>query len=131
MSSSSSPTLDEVIEEIMENVQEKRVEQRENQETTHVEEVREEVEEMEGDAGETRMFLTDKGVEIFKKTLTKKGFIGKRGFKELVPPFKEEIERRGWEMLYKHLEPDKRTLVKEFYANLGDRKNLTYYVKGK
>ena len=27
-------------------------------------------------------------------------------------------------MLYKHLEPGIRTLVKEFYANLGDKNNL-------
>ena len=41
------------------------------------------------------MFLNNKGIDIFKKTLAKKGFISKRGFKELVPPFKEEIERKG------------------------------------
>ena len=28
-------------------------------------------------------------------TLYKKGFIGEREFKELVPPFKEAINRRG------------------------------------
>ena len=61
--------------------------------------VREEAEDMEGDAGGVRVFLTDKGAEIFKKTLTKKGFIGERGFKEMLTPFKEEIERRGWKML--------------------------------
>ena len=83
---------------------------------------------MEGDSGGARVFLTDKGEEIFKKTLTKKGFIGDRGFKELMPPFKEKIERRGLEMLCKHLEPGRRTIVKEFYANLGDKKNLTCYV---
>ena len=66
-----------------------------------------------------------------KKTLAKKGFIEERGFKELVLPFKEEIERRGWEMICHHLELDKITPVKEFYANLGDRKNLTCYVRGR
>ena len=60
---------------------------------------------MEGDLGGVEKFLTNKGVEIFKKTLAKKGLISERGFKELVPPFKEEIERRGWELLCKHLEP--------------------------
>ena len=29
----------------------------------------------------------------------------------------------------KHIMPGRRALVKEFYANLGDRKNLTCYVK--
>ena len=41
------------------------------------------------------MFLSDKGVEVFRKTLAKKGFVEERGFRELVPPFKEEVERRG------------------------------------
>ena len=49
----------------------------------------------------------------------------------MVLPFKEEIERRGWEILYKHLKPGRRTLIKVFYANLGDKKNLTGYVRGR
>ena len=72
MSSPNSPTLDKVIKNIMENVQGDRVEQPENQETTHAEEVREEDKEMEGDVGGARVFLIDKGAEIFKKTITKK-----------------------------------------------------------
>ena len=48
-----------------------------------------------------------------------------------MPPFKEEIEKIGWEMIYQHLELSRRTLVKEFYPNLGDRKKLTCYVKGR
>ena len=48
-----------------------------------------------------------------------------------MPPFKEEIEKRGWEAMCKHLEPGKRALVKELNANLGNRKNLTYYVRGR
>ena len=31
--------------------------------------------------------------------------------------------------MFKHLEPGKRALVKEFYANLGDRKNLNCYFR--
>ena len=42
---------------------------------------------MEGNAGGVRVFLFYKGPETFKKTLAKKGFIEKRGFKELVLPF--------------------------------------------
>ena len=95
MSSPSSPSLEEVIENIMEDVQRERVEQPENQETVPAEGVREEVKEMEVEAGEERLFITDKGAEIFIKTLAKKGFIEERWFKKLVPPFKEKIERRG------------------------------------
>ena len=129
MSSPSSPTLDEAIEKSTENVQGDKVEQLENQETT--EGVREKTKEMEGDAEGASVFLIEKGAKIFKKTLTKKGFISERGFKEMVQPLKKEIERRGWVMLCKHLEPGRRTLVKELYANLGDKKKLTYYVRGR
>ena len=59
-----------------------------------MEEVREEAEEMEGDSKGAERFLTNKGQKSSRR-LTKKGFIGERGFKEMVPPFKEEIERRG------------------------------------
>ena len=61
MSNPSSPTLDKVIEKIMEDVQGERVEKPDNQETTLVEEVREEVEEVEGDSGGVEEFLTYKG----------------------------------------------------------------------
>ena len=63
----------------------------ENQETTPTEEVREEVKEVECDSVGAEKFLTNKGAKFFKKTLSKKGFIRERGFKELVPPLKEEI----------------------------------------
>ena len=85
---------------------------------------------MEVDVGEARVFLYDKGAETFKKTLSKKGFIEEMGLKELVPPFKEEIERRDWEVICKHMESRRRTLVKELYANLGDKGNMTCNVRG-
>ena len=131
MSSSSSPTLDKVVENIMEEVLRDIAKQLENQENAPAEEVREEneIEEMEGDVADARVFFTNKGAENFKNTLAK-GFIEERGFKELVMPFKEEIERRGWEMLSKHMELGRRALIKEFYMNLGERRNLTCYVKG-
>ena len=132
MSSPSSPTLDKVVDNIMEEVLRDIAKQLENQENSPAEEVREEneIEEMEGDVADARVFSTNKGAEIFKNTLAKKGFSEERGFKELVMPFKEEIERRGWEMLSKHMEPGRRALIKEFYTNLGERRNLTFYVKG-
>ena len=43
-----------------------------NQETIPVEESREETEEVEVEAGEERVFFTNKGAENLKKTLTKK-----------------------------------------------------------
>ena len=46
-------------------------------------------------------------------------------------PFKEEIERRDWERLNQHRDPGVRVLVKEFYANMGKKRNLTCYVMGR
>ena len=45
--------------------------------------------------GEAKTFYYDKGAKVFQKHLAKKGLMGERGFKQLVSPFKEEIERRG------------------------------------
>ena len=53
------------------------------------------------------------------------------GFKELVPPFKEEVERRGWEAICKHFEPSIKALIKEFWTNSEERRNLTCYVRGR
>ena len=53
-----------------------------------------------------------------------------KGFKQLVFPFKAEIERWGWEKVSQHRELGVRALVKEFYANLGEQKNLMCYVRG-
>ena len=61
---------------------------------------------------------------MFKKHSVKKSFIEER-------EFKEEIKRRGWEKLSQHREPGVWALVKEFYANLGEQRNLTCYVRGR
>ena len=68
---------------------------------------------------------------MFQKHLTKKSFVEERGFKELVSPFKKEIERQGWEKLSQHRELGVQALVKEFYANLGEQRYLTCYVRGR
>ena len=79
----------------MEEVLRDRAEQPENQETT-LEEVREENEEVEVEAGEARVFFSDKGDEAFRKSLAKKGFEEERGFKEMVSHFKEEVKILGF-----------------------------------
>ena len=62
-------------------------------------------------------FLSKELVELMQKTLLKKGFIGDRGFKEIIPPFKEVIEKRGWISIYEHLPLECAAIVREFYAN--------------
>ena len=60
-----------------------------------------------------------------------KGYVEEKGFKKLMSPFKEEVKQRGWETMSQHMEPERKAIVKEFYANLGERKDLTCYVKGR
>ena len=73
---------------------EERVEQPENQETTPANEISEEVEEVEGDSGGVEIFLIDKGAEIFKKTLAKKGFIGERVSKSWCSPSRKRLREK-------------------------------------
>ena len=93
--------------------------------------MREETEEVEVEKGEAIVFLSNKGAKAFMKSLTKKGFVEQRGFRKLVPPFKEVVKRRWWKAVCKHVEPGIKALMKEFYANLGKRRNLTCYVRGR
>ena len=48
-------------------------------------------EEEESNGSEDEDFLSNEAFELVQKTLMKKGFIGERGFKEIIPPFKEVI----------------------------------------
>ena len=61
----------------------------------------------------------------------KKGFNGEMGFKEIIPPFKEVNEKKGWTPICEHLTTGRATIVREFYANLRDRKESQCYVRGK
>ena len=42
-----------------------------------------------------RSFISDKAVALIKRSLKDKGFIVERGFKELISPFAEKLEKRG------------------------------------
>ena len=44
-------------------------------------------------------FVSDEAYSIWKKHYAGKGFVGERGFSQLVSPFKEVIEQRGWGIL--------------------------------
>ena len=75
--------------------------------------------------------MSKEGFELMRKTLLKKGFIGKRGFKEIIPPFKKVIEKIGWIVIYEHLAVGRAAIVREFYSNLRDRKETQCYVRVK
>ena len=47
-------------------------------------------------------FVLDEAYSNWRKNYAGKGFIGERGFIQLIPPFKELIEQRGWGKIFKH-----------------------------
>ena len=66
-----------------------------------------------------------------EKKLLKKGFIKERGFNEIIPPFKEIIEKRNWIAICEHMPSRHATIVREFYVNMVNRKETMCYVRGK
>ena len=51
--------------------------------------------EEESSGSDDEDFFSNEAFELMQKTLLKKGFIGERGFKEIIPPFNEVIEKRN------------------------------------
>ena len=47
-------------------------------------------------------FVSKEAFSNWKKNYAGKGFVGERGFIQLISPFKELIEQRGWEKFCKH-----------------------------
>ena len=69
-------------------------------------------------AEKARNFVSDKAVALMEKSMKENGFIAKRGFKKLVSPFVEMLEKREWQALGEHKEPRCAAMVKEFFANM-------------
>ena len=65
-----------------------------------------------------------------EKSLKERGFITERGFKKLVSPFIEMLEKREWQALGKHKEPGCAAMVKEFFANMVEEEGKKVNVRG-
>ena len=63
------------------------------------------------------------------KHYASKGFVGERGFSQLISPFKKLIEQRGWGKFCKHYKTGYAAIVREFYANLVERKDNTVFIR--
>ena len=70
---------------------------------------------------EAKDFISDKATALMERSLKDRGFIAERGFKRLISPFTEMLEKRGWQSLGEHKEPSFAALVKEFFANLVEK----------
>ena len=63
-------------------------------------------------------FVSKEAFSNWKKYYVGKGFVGERGFSQLISPFKELIEQRGWGKFCKHQRSGYAAVVREFYSNL-------------
>ena len=59
-----------------------------------------------------------------------KEFVCERGFRKLISPFLEVIEKRGWGFFCEHKAPGFSALAREFYANMVGMKEDSVYVRG-
>ena len=75
-------------------------------------------------------FVSEEAYSVWKKHYAGKGFVGERGFSQLISPFKELIEQKGWGKFYKHKKFGYAAVVREFYSNLVRRKENSVFVKG-
>ena len=78
-----------------------------------------------------KTFITEKVQTVFEKELKERGFVCERGFSQLISPFKEEIEKRGWQELVEQKKPGLSSLVREFYANMDQMREKSVFVRGK
>ena len=75
-------------------------------------------------------FVSEEAFSIWKKHYAGKGFVGERGFSQLISPFKELIDQRGWGKFCKHQKSGYVAVVREFYSNLVGRKENSVFVRG-
>ena len=73
-----------------------------------------------------RNFISNKAAAVMERSLKDTGFIAKRGFKRLISPFAEMLEKRGWQSLGEHKEPGCAALVKEFLLIRWRKKEREY-----
>ena len=77
-----------------------------------------------------RNFISEKAAALMEISLKDKGFITERGFKKVISPFAEMLEKRGWKSLGEHKEPGYASLVKEFFNNNVEKERKRVYVRG-
>ena len=109
----------EVEEESVQETQSREVQEEERVEARR--ESERESRKMKRGAEKVRSLILDKATAIMEKRLKDKGFIVERGFKKLISPFAEMLEKRGWKSLGKHKEHGCAALVKEFFYEHGGR----------
>ena len=67
---------------------------------------------------------------LMEGSLKNRGFLTEKGFKNIISPFAEMVEKREWKSLAEHKEPGCAFLVREFFANMVEREGKIVYVRG-
>ena len=75
-------------------------------------------------------FVSEEAFSNWKNNYAGKGFLGERGFSQLISPFKELIEQRGLGKFCKHKKFGYAAVVREFYTNLVGRKETSVFLEG-
>ena len=75
-------------------------------------------------------FISESAMALMEGSLKNGGFITERGFKNIISPFSEMVEKKEWQSLVEHKEPGCASLVREFFANMVERKGKRVYVRG-
>ena len=82
------------------------------------------------DEARARNLISEKAASLMEESLKNRGFIAERGFKNIISPFAEVLERREWQLLAEHKDSGCASLVKEFYANMVENEGRRVYVRG-
>ena len=67
---------------------------------------------------------------MWNKILFDKEFVCESGFRKLISPFSEVIEKRGWGFFCEHKGLGFSAISREFYANMVGMKEDSVYVRG-
>ena len=69
-------------------------------------------------------FVSEEAFSKWKKHYAGKGFVGERGFSQLISPIRELIEERGWGKFCKHKKSGYAAVVRDTPTLLGERRTL-------
>ena len=130
------PNLNEIMEEHAQTKREVHLEPTEENRPSEQPEVQPVVMQQKRKGKERRQeeeddeFISDEAYSNWKKHYAGKGFIGERGFSQLISPFKELIGQRGWRKFCKRHKTGFAEVIREFYSNLVGRKENSVFVIG-
>ena len=80
------------------------------------------------DEARARNLISEKVAGLMEGSLKNRGFIAERGFKNIISPFVEVLERREWQLLAEHKQFGYASLVKEFYPNMVEKEGKKKYM---